>query len=588
APPSYQTLQHFITDAPWSAAAMWRVLRAQLPERRGVLILDDTGFPKKGTHSVGVARQYSGTLGKIGKYELIETIGEGAMGKVYRALDPVLGRNVAIKLMSASIANDAHLRDRFLREARAAANLQHPNIITIYDFGETDGHPFIAMEFVEGTDLAHLIEKREPLSLDSKAGLMIGLLSGLAYAHTKGVIHRDIKPANIRVTPDGRIKIMDFGIAHLQGSEITHSGAVLGTPDYMAPEQVRGLPVTAATDIFAAGAVLYELLTYEKPFTGESLHAVLFKVVTEDPRPIRDLNPSLPESLQRIVDTALSKEPGKRYPTADAMAADISTARGALTELETVATLRFNRPLNLGLPPLEWWKQKQVRYAGGALGAVALLLIVWAIAGSNRARPASTAVATRDTVPTVSSSSGRSIGAVAPGVVPPKSQTRAPRTTRTDGKATSPGGNRTATAPTPTKPTTEGNVKAAAPVGAVTGAAAPASGAARGSDRQKVEAAIRAMEHALATAQLSEIHNVFPAMPKQQSKAFGDFFRNKNNFKMNFRVTDLVLSGSTATVKLNASYSYVDAKSGEKKSQTVSYVGELEKTGDAWVWKKLT
>src|SRR5260370_11921621 len=133
------------------------------------------------------------------------------------------------------------------------------------------------MEFIQGTDLAHLIEQREPLSLDSKANLMIGLLNGLAYAHTKGVVHRDIKPANLRVTPDGRIKIMDFGIAHLSGSDITHSGAVLGTPDYMAPEQVRGLPVTAATDIFAAGAVFYEMLPPHTPFTGAPLHPFLFR-----------------------------------------------------------------------------------------------------------------------------------------------------------------------------------------------------------------------------------------------------------------------------------------------------------------------
>src|SRR5206468_9032078 len=177
--------------------------------------------------------------------------------------------------------------------------------------------------------------------------------------------------------------IMDFGIAQLSGSDITHSGAVLGTPDYMAPEQVRGLPVTAATDIFAAGAVFYEMLTYEKPFTGDTLHTVLYRGLTENPRPIRDWNPSLPEELQRIVDTALHKDPGARYPTTDAMAADLSSARHGLVNLETLKTLRFAKPLHLRLPSLEWWKQKRVRYAGaGAVGLAALVIVLRLAVGS--------------------------------------------------------------------------------------------------------------------------------------------------------------------------------------------------------------
>ena len=507
-------------------------------------------------------------LGKIGKYELVEMIGEGAMGKVYRALDPVLGRHVAIKLMSATIANDAHLRDRFLREARAAANLQHPNIITIYDFGETEGHPFIAMEYVDGTDLAHLIEQREPLSLDSKVSLLVGLLSGLAYAHTKGVVHRDIKPANIRVTPDGRVKIMDFGIAHLSGSEITHSGAVLGTPDYMAPEQVRGLPVTAATDIFAAGAVLYELLTYEKPFTGETLHAVLFKVVTENPRAICDINPSLPENLQRIVDTALNKEPGQRYPTADAMAADLSSARTTLTGLETVATLRFNKPLDLGLPPLGWWKKKQLKYAAGAAAVLITVLAGWA-------------AMRRDEPP---------IPATAAATVPVDSATIA-------GRAVTPADSArdAATAPDSAPPPAPVVVAArpAPPRRAVRPPAAPL-GNASPFIRTQVERQVERLERAISTTQTAEIRAVMPDLTKEAAKGWDDFFKNKTNFKADLKVEKVdyrEASGSlgpTATASISARYTYTDTKTNKSgESPRLFYRAVLQQFGDNWVWRDL-
>ena len=172
----------------------------------------------------------------IGKYVVQGLVGEGAMGVVYRAHDPVLNRVVAVKVMGNGVASEQELRQRFLREAQAAGSLQHPNVVTIYDFGEVDGHLFIAMEFLEGTDLEHLLgDGAAGMTLSAKLGIAIDVLSGLSYAHRRGIVHRDIKPANIRVDPDDRAKIMDFGVAHLTSSKITQTGMVMGTPNYMAP-----------------------------------------------------------------------------------------------------------------------------------------------------------------------------------------------------------------------------------------------------------------------------------------------------------------------------------------------------------------
>src|SRR4051812_26841561 len=173
------------------------------------------------------------------------------MGVVYRALDPVLRRRVAIKVMSEAFAQNDDLRARFLREAQAAGSLQHPNVITIYDFGDVDGHPYIAMEFVEGQDVAELLSHNVPLTTAHKLDIAIGVLHGLAFAHRRGIIHRDIKPANIRVDEDGNARIMDFGVAHLASSDMTKSGVMLGTPSYMAPEQIVGDAVGPQTDIFS-------------------------------------------------------------------------------------------------------------------------------------------------------------------------------------------------------------------------------------------------------------------------------------------------------------------------------------------------
>jgi serine/threonine-protein kinase len=268
----------------------------------------------------------------VGKYRVLSQIGEGAMGVVYRALDPVLNRPVAIKVMSDAVARDESLRERFLREAQAAGSLQHPNLITIYDYGEVDGHLYIAMEFVEGEDLDHLMAKRVPLSLTQKIDILVEVLTGLSYAHKRGIVHRDIKPANIRIDDEGRARIMDFGIAHINSSNMTRTGVMVGTPAYMAPEQIVGGPVSPATDIFSVGAVMYELLTNAKPFDGETLQTIMYKIVSHSPPDISTLLPGLPGSLNVIVQRALAKEPSARFSNAIEMANALTTARGTLPD----------------------------------------------------------------------------------------------------------------------------------------------------------------------------------------------------------------------------------------------------------------
>ena len=230
-----------------------------------------------------------GEIAQIGKYQILGQIGEGAMGVVYRALDPVLNRPVAIKVMSDALARDTDLRGRFLREAQSAGSLQHPNVVTIYDFGEVDGHPFIAMEFVEGADLDEILRNRGQLSPVEKLDILIDVLNGLAYAHKRGIVHRDVKPANIRIDGEGRARIMDFGIAHLSSSNMTRTGMTVGTPAYMSPEQITGGAIGAPSDIFAVGAVMYELFAGVQAFGGDTLQTVMYRIVSA---PAPELTPT--------------------------------------------------------------------------------------------------------------------------------------------------------------------------------------------------------------------------------------------------------------------------------------------------------
>jgi serine/threonine-protein kinase len=269
---------------------------------------------------------------KIAKYEVLERVGQGAMGIVYKARDPLMRRIVGIKTMSAEIASDPELHERFYREARSAGNLSHRNIITIYDLGEDGQTPFIAMEFLVGEDLKTKLDRRPKLSLEERVRWMRETMEGLEHARGKDVIHRDIKPANIFITREGEVKILDFGLARLTSSVATKSGLVMGTPSYMSPEQVRGEKLDHRTDIFSAGATFYELLAYRKPFAGDSIQGVFYKILETASEPLREVSPSLPLELVEIVEKMMSKAREDRYASAGDVVSELRRLEAALPE----------------------------------------------------------------------------------------------------------------------------------------------------------------------------------------------------------------------------------------------------------------
>ena len=246
---------------------------------------------------------------KIGRYEILDEIGQGAMGTVYRARDPLIERTVAIKTVSiAQLQQEgADAESRFLREAQSAGRLSHPNIVTIYDVGETEGLAYIAMEYLSGATLRDLMNKG-PMPLDLALDTVTQMAEALAFAHEHGVIHRDIKPSNVVVTGKrGHIKLTDFGIAHLANSEQTQTGQMLGSPRYMSPEQAMGREIDGRSDIFSLGAVLYEMITGQYAFDGDSLPTILYRVINEAPAPAMSLRPQLPAGLASLLTRMLDK-----------------------------------------------------------------------------------------------------------------------------------------------------------------------------------------------------------------------------------------------------------------------------------------
>jgi serine/threonine-protein kinase len=261
----------------------------------------------------------------LGRYQILSLLGEGGMGCVYKALDPVIGRTVAIKTLATGLSEEelAEFKRRFLREARTAGRVAHPNVVTIYDVGEADGTPFIAMEYVEGRTLRSILDAEGALVPERACRIAAQVAAGLAAAHKLAIVHRDVKPANIMVAPGAPVKLMDFGIAKLPDGTKTQTGLILGSPIYVAPEQVIGQPVDGRSDVFSLGVVLYEMLTGSVPFGGMAVGALLYCVLNEAHPPPSRFNTRVPAVFERILARALAKHPDDRYQDAAEFAREL-------------------------------------------------------------------------------------------------------------------------------------------------------------------------------------------------------------------------------------------------------------------------
>jgi serine/threonine-protein kinase len=286
----------------------------------------------------------------FGRYEIQDKLGEGAMGVVYRARDTAIGREVALKMLSAEYGAEEELIQRFLREAETIGRLSHPNIVTVYDMGDAEGRLYMAMELLEGEDMRSLIERRAPIALADRVRILHQICAGLSYAHSRAVVHRDIKPANIIVTSAGRVKLLDFGLARMATrATMTRAGVILGTPDYMAPEQATGRATDQRSDMFSAGSVFYEFLCGVKPFRAKTLHGVLYQIIQEQPEPMLSVNPELPARLAALVAGMMRKDPERRFAAMEEVQRQLGEIHLALRRSRGRSAL----PGAVGPPPEE-------------------------------------------------------------------------------------------------------------------------------------------------------------------------------------------------------------------------------------------
>jgi len=331
------------------------------------------GAPLKSAEAVFVTKTLITTKESLqkgnsvsGRYTIIEELGRGGMGIVYKAEDIRLKRTVALKFLPPELTHIPEVKDRFMREAQAAAALDHPNICTVYEFDQAEGKAFISMAYVEGQSLRKKIESG-PFELDQALRIATQIAEGLQMAHKKGVVHRDIKSANIMVTEDNQAKVMDFGLARMTGGTlITQEGTAMGTVAYMSPEQTRGEEVDHRTDIWSFGVVLYEMFSGQLPFKGEHDQGVVYSILNEKPKPIRDLRSEIPVSIEQVVDKALEKNPDERYQQIDELLDDLKSISAGIVPEEIKARLRKAKLRR---------RKRAILYAG-AVGLVIVIAVL--------------------------------------------------------------------------------------------------------------------------------------------------------------------------------------------------------------------
>jgi eukaryotic-like serine/threonine-protein kinase len=378
---------------------------------------------------------------QIGRYQVIERVGRGGMGVLFRGMDPVLDREVAIKLMLVDFSEDEEqMRPRFYREARAAAKLQHRNIVTVFEFAEEGNTPYIVMEFLRGTSLAARMASPLPLALEGKLDVIAQLCDALNYAHEQGVVHRDVKPANVFLLTDGTVKLLDFGIAKVTTSTLTRQGDVLGSASYMSPEQVAGSDsVDGRADIFSIGVVLYELLAGRKPFHAEAPTAIIMKILHEDPPPIENFVPGLPPQLIAAVNKSLAKKPEDRFQTAGELSKQLQWIRKALvaasegvpleeTRFATPTEIRrFQEALDQNRPPDTGTSPAAAAAAPEKpkwlIPAAAAAVVVLGIGGYMFTRPSAEKAA--PAAPTAAAAPAATPTATKPAATPAAAETRA-------------------------------------------------------------------------------------------------------------------------------------------------------------------
>ena len=325
--------------------------------------------------SVGVVAQ--------GRYRLEQPLGHGGMASVFAGRDAELDRPVAVKLLAESLTGDESFRKRFVREARLAARLSHPNVVSVYDAGEDDGRPYIVMEYVEGENLAEVLSRRGRLPPEEARGLALQAARGLAHAHEAGLVHRDVKPQNLILRADGVLKIADFGIARAaEATALTQAGTVLGTAAYLAPEQALGEQVTAAADVYSLGAVLYELLAGRPPFEFESLADLAAKQSRMEVTPVREFSPDVPQQLEDVVMHCLARNPAYRPASGGQLAAELEG--GAAEPVTQPVRRTITRPTRVLQAATSERRHLWLALAGVLALAAILLAVALATRGSSR------------------------------------------------------------------------------------------------------------------------------------------------------------------------------------------------------------